>query len=127
MPSPPETREDELSIRAADKSLKEAKPRWRYANSASIGSFSPQVNLTSVTEYLDVFPTDDFDFRDPASEHVRTFDEHVVTLGFGVKGNGPHDAWYQQPELFMSQRPGDFLSVKKRSRWHRIAMHTGHG
>ena len=84
MPSPPGTREDELFIRAAAKSLKEAKRCWRYANSASLGSLAEEVNLASVIECLDVFPTDNRDLRDPASEQVRTFDEHVVPLGFGV-------------------------------------------
>ena len=84
MPIPPGTREDELFIRAAAKSLKEAKRCWRYANSASLGSFAEEVNLASVIESLDVFPTDNRDLRDPASEQVRTFDEHVVPLGFGV-------------------------------------------
>jgi hypothetical protein len=45
MPVPPGTREDELFIRAAAKSLKEAKRCWRYANSASLGSFAEQVDL----------------------------------------------------------------------------------
>ena len=61
MPIPPGTREDELFIRAAAKSLKEAKRCWRYANSASLGSFSKEVNLASVIECLDVFPTDNRD------------------------------------------------------------------
>ena len=84
MPIPPGTREDELFIRAAAKSLKEAKRCWRYANSASFGAFADEVNLASVIESLDVSPTDNCDLRDPASEQVRTFDEHVVPLGFGV-------------------------------------------
>ena len=81
---PPGTREDELFIRAAAKSLKEAKRYWRYANSASLGSFDEEVNLASVIECLDVFPTDNRDLRDPASEQVRTFDQHVVALSVGV-------------------------------------------
>ena len=84
MPSPPGTREDELFIRAAAKSLKEAKRCWRYANSSSLGSFTEKVNLASVIERLDVFPTDNRDLRDPASEQVRTFDQHIVPLGFGI-------------------------------------------
>ena len=36
MPIPPGTREDELFIRAAAKSLKEAKRCWQYANSPSL-------------------------------------------------------------------------------------------
>ena len=84
MPIPPGTREDELFIRAAAKSLKEAKRCWRYANSASLGSFAEEVNLASVIECLDVFPTDNRDLRDPASEQVRTFDQHIVPLGFGI-------------------------------------------
>ena len=126
MPSPPGTREDELFIRAAAKSLKEAKRCWRYANSASLGSFSKEVNLASVFECLDFFPTDNRDLRDPASEQVRTFDQHVVPLGLGVQVNGPSDGCHQQPELLWGQRPGALLGVEKRSRWHRIARHAGH-
>ena len=84
MPSPPGTREDELFIRAAAKSLKEAKRCWRYANSSPLGSFAEKVNLASVIQSLDVFPTDNRDLRDPASEQVRTFDQHVVALSVGV-------------------------------------------
>ena len=91
MPSPPGTREDELFIRAAAKSLKEAKRCWRYANSASLGSFAEEVNLASVIESLDVSPTDSRDLRDPASEQVRTFDQHVVALGLGVQVSGLGD------------------------------------
>ena len=84
MPIPPGTREDEIFRIAAAQSFKEAKRCWRYANSASLGSFAEQMNLATVIECLDVFPTDNRDLRDPASEQVRTFDEHVVPLGFGV-------------------------------------------
>jgi hypothetical protein len=123
MPIPPGTREDELFIRAAAKSLKEAKRCWRYANSASLGSFAKEVNLASVIECLDVFPTDNRDLRDPASEQVRTFDQHVVALGLGVQVSGPRVACHQQPELLWGQRPGALLSVEKRSRWHQVARH----
>ena len=126
MPIPPGTRKDELFIRAAAKSLKEAKRCWRYANSASLGSFAEEVNLASVIESLDVFPTDNRDLRDPASEQVRTFDEHVVALGFGVEMSCPGYGCHQQPELLRSQRPCALLSVEKRSRWHRIARHACH-
>ena len=74
MPIPPGTREDELFIRAAAKSLKEAKRCWRYANSSPLGSFAEKVDLPSSIENLDVSPTDSRDLRDPASEQVRTFD-----------------------------------------------------
>ena len=84
MPSPPGTREDELFIRAAAKSLKEAKRCWRYANSPPLRSFADEVNLASVIESLDVSPTDNSDLKDPASEQVRTFDQHVVALSVGV-------------------------------------------
>ena len=84
MPIPPGTREDELFIRAAAKSLKEAKRCWRYANSPPLRSFADEVNLASVIESLDVSPTVNSDLRDPASEQVRTFDQHVVALSVGV-------------------------------------------
>ena len=126
MPSPPGTREDEIFRIAAAQLLKESKRCWRYANSPPLRSFAEEVNLASVIECLDVFPTDNRDLRDPASEQVRTFDEHVVALGFGVQVSGPRDGCHQQPELLWGQRPGALLSVKKRARWHRVARHTGH-
>ena len=58
---PPGTREDELFIRAAAKSLKEAKRCSRYANSPSLGSLAEEVNLASVIECFEVFPTDNRD------------------------------------------------------------------
>ena len=75
MPIPPGTREDELFIRAAAKSLKEAKRCWRYANSASLGSFAEEVNLASVIECLDVFPTDNRDLGDSATQEKRALKE----------------------------------------------------
>ncbi len=120
MPIPPGTREDELFIRAAAKSLKEAKRCWRYANSVSLGSFAEKVDLASVIERLDVFPTDSRDLRDPASEQVRTFDEHVVALGFGVQVSGPRDGCHQQTELLSSQRPGALTCHQHRARWQRL-------
>ena len=106
MSIPPGTREDELFIRAAAKSLKEAKRCWRYANSSSLGSFAEKVNLASVIECLDVFPTDSRNLRNPASEQVRTLEEHVVALGLGAQVSGPIDGCHQQPELLRSQRTG---------------------
>ena len=67
-------------------------------------------------------PTDNRDLRDPASEQVRTFDEHVVALGFGVQVSGPRDGCHQQPELLWGQRPGALAQPwRQRARWHRIA------
>ena len=85
MPIPPGTREDELFIRAAAKSLKEAKRCWRYANSASLGSFAEKVNLPSSIENLDVFPTDSRDLRAPAAEQIRTLDKDVIALSVAIK------------------------------------------
>ena len=84
MPIPPGTREDEIFRIAAAQSLKESKRCWRYANSPPLRSFADEVNLASVIESLDVSPTDNSDLRDPASEQVRTFDQHVVALSVGV-------------------------------------------
>ena len=106
MPIPPGTREDELFISASAKLLKEAKRCWRYANSASLGAFADEVNLASVIESLDVFPTDSRDLGDPASEQVRALDEHVVALGIAVEMNRPGDGCHQQSELFLTKRPG---------------------
>ena len=84
MPIPPGTREDEIFRIAAAQSLKESKRCWRYANSPPLRSFADEMNLASVIESLDVSPTDNRDLRDPASEQVRTFDQHVVALSVGV-------------------------------------------
>ena len=86
MPIPPGTREDELFIRAAAKSLKEAKRCCRYANSASLGSFAEKVNLASVIECLDVFTTDNRDLRDPASERGLNTPKPLVGSGFDDLG-----------------------------------------
>jgi hypothetical protein len=61
MPSPPGTREDEIFRIAAAQPLKESKRCWRYANSPPLRSFAEEVNLASVIEGLDVFPTDNRD------------------------------------------------------------------
>jgi len=58
MPMSPGTREDEIFRIAAAKFLKEPKGCWRYANSASLGSFAEEVNLASVIKSFDVSPTD---------------------------------------------------------------------
>jgi len=44
MPIAPGTREDELFRIAAAKPLKQFEGRWRYADSASLGSFTEEVN-----------------------------------------------------------------------------------
>ena len=126
MPIPPGTREDELFISASAKLLKEAKRCWRYANSASFGAFADEVNLASVIDSLDVFPTDNRDLRDPASEQVRTLDEHVIALGIAIEMNSPGDGCEQQAHLFIRQRPGALLCLEKRTRWHRIMRNTGY-
>ena len=91
MPIPPGTREDELFIRAAAKSLKEAKRCWRYADSASFGSFAEQVDLASVIKSLDVFPTENRNLGDPATQQVTPLNQDVVALGVGVQVSGPGD------------------------------------
>ena len=48
---------------------------------SSLGSFAEEVNLASVIECLDVFPTDNRDLRDPASEQVRTFNQGRSRVG----------------------------------------------
>ena len=99
MPSPPGAREDEIFRIAAAQLLKESKRCWRYANSPPLRSFPEEVNLASVIENLDDSPTDNRDLRDPASEQVGTFIQHVVALGIGVQVSGPRYGCHQQPEL----------------------------
>ena len=89
------TREDESLRIAAAQLLKKVERCCRYADSASLRPFAEEVNLASVIECLDVFPTDNRDLRDPASEQVRTFDQHVVALGLGVQVSGPGDGCHQ--------------------------------
>ena len=91
MPVPPGTREDELFIRAAAKFLKEAKRCWRYADSASFGSFAEQVDLASVIKSLDVFPTDNRDLGDPATQQVTPLNQGVVALGVAIEMSSPGD------------------------------------
>ena len=78
-PIPPGTREDELFIRAAAKSLKEAKRCWRYANSSPLGSFAEKVDLPSSIENLDASPTDSRDLRDPATQQVTPLNQGIIT------------------------------------------------
>jgi hypothetical protein len=66
----PGTREDEIFRIAAAQLLKESKRCWRYADSASFGSFAEQVDLASVIKSLDVFPTDNRDLGDSATQQV---------------------------------------------------------
>ena len=101
MPIPPGTREDELFIRAAAKSLKEAKRCWRYANSASLGSFAEEVNLASVIECLDVFPTDNRDLGDSATQEIRALNEDVIALGVAVEVSGSGDGREEQADLLL--------------------------
>ena len=57
----PGTREDEIFRIAAAQLLKKAERCRRYADSASLRPFAEEVNLASVIECLDVFPTDNRD------------------------------------------------------------------
>ncbi len=125
MPIPPGTREDEIFRIAAAQSLKESKRCWRYANSPPLRSFAEEVNLASVIECLDVFPTDNRDLRDPASEQVRTFDEGVITLGIGVQVSRSGDGSKQQAHLFIRQATGRLLGVELRPARDRVPRNTG--
>ena len=91
MPSPPGTREDEIFRIAAAQLLEESNRGWRYANSASLGSFAEEVDLASVIKSLDVFPTDNRDLRDSATQQITPLNEDVVALGVGVQMSGPGD------------------------------------
>ena len=57
----PGTREDETFRIAAAQLLKKVERCRRYADSASLRPFAEEVNLASVIECLDVFPTDSRD------------------------------------------------------------------
>ena len=61
------TREDESFRIAAAQLLKKVERCCRYADSASLRPFAEEVNLASVIECLDVFPTDNRDLGVPCN------------------------------------------------------------
>ena len=73
------TGEDESFRIAAAQLLKKAERCCRYADSASLRPFAEEVNLASVIECLDVFPTDRRDLRDPATQQVTPLNQGVIT------------------------------------------------
>ena len=73
------TREDESLLIAAAQLLKKVERCRRYADSASLRPFAEEVNLASVIECLDVFPTDNHDLRDPATQQVTPLKQGVIT------------------------------------------------
>ena len=73
------TREDEILRIAAAQLLKKVERCRRYADSASLRPFAEEVNLASVIERLDVFPTDRRDLRDPATQQVTPLNQGVIT------------------------------------------------
>ena len=73
------TREDEILRIAAAQLLKKVERCRRYADSASLRPFAEEVNLASVIEHLDVFPTDRRDLRDPATQQVTPLNQGVIT------------------------------------------------
>ena len=75
----PGTREDEIFRIAAAQLLKKVERCRRYADSASLRPFAEEVNLASVIECLDVFPTDNRDLRDPATQQVTPLNQGVIT------------------------------------------------
>ena len=79
MTIPPGTREDEIFRIAAAQLLEESNRCRRYANSPPLRSFSKEVNLASVIKSLDVFPTDNRDLGDPATQQVTPLNQGVIT------------------------------------------------
>ena len=75
----PGTREDEIFRIAAAQLLKKVERCRRYADSASLRPFAEEVNLASVIECLDVFPTDRRDLRDHATQQVTPLNQGVIT------------------------------------------------
>ena len=73
------TREDEILRIAAAQLLTKVERCRRYADSASLRPFAEEVNLASVIERLDVFPTDRRDLRDPATQQVTPLNQGVIT------------------------------------------------
>ena len=64
---------------AAAKRLKKLERVTGHSNSPCFGSFSKEVNLASVIKSLDVFPTDNRDLRDPATQQVTPLNQGVIT------------------------------------------------
>ena len=91
MTIPPGTREDEIFRIAAAQLLEESNRCRRYANSPPLRSFSKEVNLASVIKSLDVFPTDNRDLGDPATQQVTPLNQGVVALGVAIEMSSPGD------------------------------------
>ena len=60
---------------AAAKRLKKLERVTGHSNSPCFGSFSKEVNLTAIGENFDVLPFDNSDFRNSATQEIRTSDE----------------------------------------------------
>jgi hypothetical protein len=76
---------------AAAKRLKKLERVTGHSNSPCFGSFSKEVNLASVIKSLDVFPTDNRDLGDPATQQVTPLNQDVVALGVAIEMSSPGD------------------------------------
>ena len=119
----PGTREDEIFRIAAAQLLKKVERCRRYADSASLRPFAEEVNLASIIECLDVFPTDNRDLRDPATQQVTPLNQGVVALGVAVEVSGSGDGRKEQADLLFVQRKRRLLGMKQRAARHRVTRH----
>ena len=119
----PGTRKDEIFHIAAAQLLKKVERCRRYADSASLRPFAEEVNLASVIECLDVFPTDNRDLGDSATQEIRALNEDVVALGVAVEMSGSSDGRKEQADLLFVQREGGLLGMEQRATRHRVTRH----
>ena len=117
------TKEDESLRIAAAQPLKKFERCRRYADSASLRPFAEEVNLASVIECLDVFPTDNRDLRDPATQQVTPLNQGVVALGVAVEVSGSGDGRKEQADLLFVQRKRRLLGIEQRAARHRATRH----
>ena len=91
---------------AAAKRLKKLERVTGHSNSPCFRSFSKEVNLTAIGENFDVLPFDNSDFRNSATQEIRTSDEGVITNRVAIVMNSPSNRRHQQSHLFIRQTAG---------------------
>ena len=108
---------------AAAKRVKKLERVTGHSNSPCFGSFSKEVNLAAIGENFDVLPLDNCDLRNSATQEIRTPDKGVITNSVAIEMSSSGNRRHQQTHLFIGQWPGALVSVKKRSRRHRVTRH----
>ena len=91
---------------AAAKRVKKLERVTGHSNSPCFGPFDKEVNLTAIGENFDVLPFDNSDFRNSATQEIRTSDEGVITNRVAIVMNSPSNRRHQQSHLFIRQTAG---------------------